>query len=112
MPSTRTAIPSSRSPRSSSRSARPSENRGVEMKKTYLAAVAAFLLSPAAFAQGALTPAKIAVIDQQRVFTESAMGKTYVGQLTAMQKDMKAEYDKRQAEVQRMDAALKALQDD
>jgi Skp family chaperone for outer membrane proteins len=55
---------------------------------------------------------KIAVIDMNRVSAESLMGKGYATQIEALENEIKAEGTKKQAELQKMDAAIKALQDE
>ena len=55
---------------------------------------------------------KIAVIDMARVSAESLLGKGYAAQLEALKNEIDAEGTKKQAELQKMDAAIKALQDE
>jgi Skp family chaperone for outer membrane proteins len=55
---------------------------------------------------------RIAVIDMNRVSAESLMGKGYATQIEALENEIKAEGTKKQAELQKMDAAIKALQDE
>jgi Skp family chaperone for outer membrane proteins len=87
------------------------------MKKTFLAGLALGVAAPIALAQdtapaaGAKSP-KIAIIDMARVSSESLMGKSYAAQLEALQSEINSEGTKKQAELQKMDAAIKALQDD
>jgi Skp family chaperone for outer membrane proteins len=87
------------------------------MKKTFLAGLAFGVAAPLAVAQdaapagGAKSP-KIAIIDMARVSSESLMGKSYAAQLEALQNEINSEGTKKQAELQKMDAAIKALQDD
>jgi Skp family chaperone for outer membrane proteins len=68
-------------------------------------------VSVGAAAQEAKVP-KIAVVSLQRVFRDSLLGKGYAAQLDALQKDLDSRIAKSQADVQKMDAALKVLQDD
>jgi Skp family chaperone for outer membrane proteins len=87
------------------------------MKKTFLAGLALGVAAPIAFAQDAATSAgvkspKIAIIDMARVSSESLMGKGYAAQLEALQNEINSEGTKKQAELQKMDAAIKALQDE
>jgi Skp family chaperone for outer membrane proteins len=65
----------------------------------------------AAPAGGARAP-KIAVIDMNRVSAESLLGKSYAAQIEALENEIKSEGTKKQAELQKLDAAIKALQDD
>ncbi len=88
-----------------------------------LPAVAALVLGALpALAQEATPPAaagkvearspRIAVIDMNRVSAESLMGKGYATQIEALENEIKAEGTKKQAELQKLDAAIKALQDE
>jgi Skp family chaperone for outer membrane proteins len=87
------------------------------MKKTFLAGLAFGVAAPIALAQdtgsasGVKTP-KIAIIDMARVSSESLMGKGYAAQLEALQNEINAEGTKKQAELQKLDVAIKALQDE
>ena len=65
--------------------------------------------APAAGGDG--TP-KIAVIDMARISSESLLGKSYAAQLEALENEIKSEGTKKQAELQKLDAAIKALQDE
>jgi Skp family chaperone for outer membrane proteins len=55
---------------------------------------------------------RIAVIDMNRISAESLMGKGYATQIEALENEIKAEGTKKQAELQKMDASIKALQDE
>jgi Skp family chaperone for outer membrane proteins len=55
---------------------------------------------------------RIAVIDMARVSSESLLGKGYASQLEALKNEIDAEGTKKQSELQKMDAAVKALQDE
>src|SRR5688572_4616981 len=70
--------------------------------------------SPAARpAAGAMTRApRIAVIDMGQISSQSALGKTYAAKIEALEKQIQAEGNKKQAELVKMDAAIKALQDE
>jgi Skp family chaperone for outer membrane proteins len=88
------------------------------MKKTFLAGLALGVAAPlalvaqdAASSAGAKSP-KIAIIDMARVSSESLMGKSYAAQLDALQNEINSEGTKKQSELQKMDAAIKALQDE
>jgi len=63
-------------------------------------------------AAGAARAPKIAVIDMNRVSAESLLGKSYAAQIEALENEIKSEGTKKQAELQKLDAAIKALQDD
>jgi len=87
------------------------------MKKTFLAGLAFGVAAPLALAQDAAPTApvkspKIAIIDMARVSSESLMGKGYAAQLEALQNEINSEGTKKQSELQKMDAAMKALQDE
>ena len=79
------------------------------MRKTFVAAL--LLAAPLAWAQEAKSP-KIAVIDMGRVSAESLLGKGYSSQLEAIKNEIDSEANKKQAELAKMDQAIKALQDD
>lgn len=65
----------------------------------------------AAEAQGMASP-KIAVIDMQRISGESALGKSYASRLEGLRKEIETEGARKQGELEKMDTAIKALQDD
>lgn len=79
------------------------------MRKTFVAAL--LLAAPLAQAQEPKAP-KIAVIDMGRVSAESLLGKGYSAQLEAIKNEIDSEANKKQAELAKMDQAIKALQDD
>jgi len=95
------------------------------MKKTFLVALglcasaAVALAQTPAPAQGT-TPAargpigspKIAVIDMQQISAESVLGKSYATKIEGLENEIKNEGTKKQGELQKMDAAIKALQDE
>src|SRR5215470_12262620 len=86
------------------------------MKKTFLAGLVIGVAAPMALAQDAAPTAakapRIAIIDMARVSSESLMGKGYAAQLEALQNEINSEGTKKQAELQKMDAAIKTLQDE
>src|SRR4051812_41144827 len=94
------------------------------MKKTFLACaflcgVAAALMAqtPAAPAQtarpaGPMGAPKIAVIDMQQISAESALGKTYATRIQGLETEIQTEGTRKQTELQKMDAAIKGLQDE
>jgi Skp family chaperone for outer membrane proteins len=63
-------------------------------------------------AAGAARQPRIAVIDMNRVSAESLLGKSYAAQIEALENEIKSEGTKKQADLQKQDAAIKALQDD
>jgi outer membrane protein len=91
------------------------------MKKTFL--VAPFLCASAAVAlaqtpapapgpRGPIGTPKIAVIDMQQISAESVLGKSYASKIEGLENEIKNEGTKKQSELQKMDAAIKALQDE
>jgi outer membrane protein len=85
------------------------------MKKTFLfTLVLACAAAGLAVAQQAGSPAtaKIAVIDMPRVSAESSLGKSYAAQLEKLQTDINTAAQAKQAELQKMDAAIQTLQDE
>jgi outer membrane protein len=92
------------------------------MRKTCLLAVflaaspAALRAQDAAAPAGAkgesLRPARIAIVDMQRISSESLLGKSYAAQIDALKNDIDSAGTKKQNELQKLDADIKALQDD
>jgi outer membrane protein len=83
------------------------------MKKTFLVGLLAVLAAAGmALAQDAPKSPRVAVIDMARVSAESLLGKSYASQLEKLQNDINAEATKKQTELGKMDAAVKALQDE
>ena len=94
------------------------------MKQTFLSALAVGAIAAAAAAQEPAAPAaaapaksdarvpRIAVIDMQRISGESALGKSYSSRIDALRNEIDGEGTKKQAELQKLDAAIKALQDE
>ena len=95
------------------------------MKKTFLVALglcASAAVAPAqtpAPAQGTAPAArgpigtpKIAVIDMQQISAESVLGKSYASKIEGLENEIKNEGTKKQSKLQKMDAAIKALQDE
>ena len=95
------------------------------MKKTFL--VAPFLCASAAVAlaqtpapaqgtapaaRGPIGTPKIAVIDMQQISAESVLGKSYASKIEGLENEIKTEGTRKQGELQKMDAAIKALQDE
>ncbi len=87
------------------------------MTKTFLAALvlaaapAAFAQAPAASVAGGKQP-RIAVIDMQKVSADSKLGKAYAAQLDTLRKQIDEEGNKKQQSLDKLDADIKALQDD
>jgi Skp family chaperone for outer membrane proteins len=83
------------------------------MRKTFLAILALVLASSGlAIAQDAGKSARIAVIDMARVSAESQLGKSYAAQLEKLQNDINTAAQAKQTELQQMDAAIQALQEE
>jgi Skp family chaperone for outer membrane proteins len=92
------------------------------MKKTFLVALglcasAAVALAqtpapPQGTARGPIGTPKIAVIDMQQISAESVLGKSYATKIEGLENEIKNEGTKKQGELQKMDAAIKALQDE
>jgi outer membrane protein len=83
------------------------------MKKTFVAGLlVALAVAGVASAQEAAKAPRVAVIDMARVSAESLLGKSYAAQLEKLQNDINAEATKKQTDLGKMDAAIKALQDD
>src|SRR4029078_4309039 len=97
------------------------------MKKTFLVALGLCASATVALAQttpaqgtasaarpagGAIGTPKIAVIDMQQISAESVLGKSYATKIEGLENEIKNEGTKKQGEVPKMDAAIKALQDE
>ena len=90
------------------------------MRKTYLLASFLAVSAGAALAQEAAPAAaksdvrspRVAVLDMARVSAETLLGKGYASQLDALKSEIDAEGTKKQNDLQKMDAAIKALQDE
>jgi Skp family chaperone for outer membrane proteins len=81
------------------------------MKKTFVTGLLVVLGAGTALAQESRPP-RVGVIDMARVSAESALGKSYAGQLEKLQNDINAAVTQKQSELGKMDAALKTLQDE
>jgi len=98
------------------------------MKKTFLvvpllcASAAVALAQTPAPAQGTAPTArpaggpigtpKIAVIDMQQISAESVLGKSYAIKIQGLETEIQTEGTRKQTELQKMDAAIKSLQDE
>jgi outer membrane protein len=83
------------------------------MKKTFLVGLLAVVAAAGtALAQDAPKSPRVGVIDMARVSAESVLGKSYAAQLEKLQNDINAEATKKQTELGKMDASVKALQDE
>jgi Skp family chaperone for outer membrane proteins len=75
-------------------------------------AVRAQEAAPAATKAEPLRSARIAVVDMQRISSETLLGKGYAAQIDALTNEMTSERAKKQNDLQKIDDAIKALQDD
>src|SRR5512143_3645711 len=83
------------------------------MKKTFVAGLLVALATAGVVtAQEAAKAPRVGIVDMARVSAESLLGKSYAAQLEKLQNDINAEATKKQTELGKMDAAVKALQDD
>jgi Skp family chaperone for outer membrane proteins len=83
------------------------------MIKTFVPAVLLALGATAGLAEAqAMTAPKIAVIDMQRISNESALGKSYATRLEGLRKEIEAEGAKKQGELEKLDTAIKGLQEE
>jgi outer membrane protein len=85
------------------------------MKKTFIAGLVLGAAAQVTVAQEAKTEPrapKIAIIDMARVSSESLMGKGYATQLEALQTEINTEGTKKQSDLQKLDAAIKTLQEE
>jgi outer membrane protein len=95
------------------------------MKKTFLVALGLCASAAVALAQtpapaqgtapaprGPIGTPKIAVIDMQQISAESVLGKSYATKIEGLENEIKSEGTKKQGELQKLDAAIKALQDE
>lgn len=92
------------------------------MTKTFVIALAVGAAGIAAAQTPSATPApaagvparapRIAVIDMGLISAQSTLGKSYAARIEALEKQIQAEGTKKQAELTRMDTALKTLQDE
>ena len=93
------------------------------MRMTFLTALAFGAAATLAAAQQPAAPAaapakgeprgpRIAVIDMQRISAESVLGKAYAARIDALRNEIDSEGTKKQTELQKLDAAIKALQDE
>jgi outer membrane protein len=83
------------------------------MKKTFVAGLLlALAFAGAAAAQEAARSPRVGIIDMARVSAESLLGKSYAAQLEKLQNDISAEATKKQTDLGKLDASIKALQDE
>jgi outer membrane protein len=96
------------------------------MKKTFVACLGLCAAAAVALAQtpapaapaaaprpaGPIGSPKIAVIDMQQISAESTLGKSYASKIEGLENEIKTEGTRKQGELQKMDAAIKSLQDE
>src|SRR3954466_12223578 len=96
------------------------------MKKTFVACLGLCAAAAVALAQtpapaapaaaprpaGPIGSPKIAVIDMQQISAESTLGKSYASKIEGLENEIQTEGTRKQTELQKMDAAIKALQDE
>ncbi len=89
------------------------------MRKMDLFALSFAAAASAVSAQDAAAPAakadkvqRLATINMERVSTESLLGKGYAKKLEELKNEIDAEGQKKQADLNKLDVAIKALQDD
>ncbi len=89
------------------------------MRKTYLLPLNLLLAAPLALAQDAAAPApraekgpRLAVISMERIYAESLLGKGYAKKLEELKNEIDAEGQKKQADLNKLDTAIKALQEE
>jgi Skp family chaperone for outer membrane proteins len=86
------------------------------MRKTYLA-LTLLLAAPLAAGQEAAAPTaakgpRLAVINMERIYAESVLGKGYAKKLEELKTEIDTAGQKKQADLNKLDAAIKALQDE
>jgi Skp family chaperone for outer membrane proteins len=67
---------------------------------------------PAPAAPGPTRNPKIAVINMETISSDSIMGKGYAAQIQGLEREIQTEGTKKQTELAKLDAAIKALQDE
>jgi len=86
------------------------------MRKTYLLPLTLFLAAPLAPAQeaapGAAKGPRLAVINMERIYAESVLGKSYAKKLEELKNEIDAAGQKKQADLNKLDTSIKALQDE
>lgn len=80
----------------------------------FVAAAALAFVAPGASAQqpAAAKPPVIAVLDMGRVSSDSLLGKFYAGELDKLRNEIEAERTKKQSELNKLETAVKTLQDE
>ncbi len=82
------------------------------MKKTFATALVLTLAAAGTVLAQEARPARVTIVDMARVSAESPLGKSYVAQLDKLQTEIQAAMTQKQTELGKLDAAIKALQDE
>jgi outer membrane protein len=86
------------------------------MRQTLLTALALVAAAPLALAQeaagGEPRAPRVAVIDMNRISSESALGKGLAAQIEALQTEIQQEGTKKQQELQKLDTEIRVLQEE
>jgi outer membrane protein len=82
------------------------------MRKTFVTGLLAVLAVAGVASAQEARPPRIAVIDMARVSSDSLLGKGYAAQLEKLQGEINGAVTQKQTELQKLDAAIKTLQDE
>jgi len=82
------------------------------MRKTSVLAAGLCALAAVAVAQEPAKSPKIAIIDLNRVSSESALGKSYATQIEKLEADIKTAGAQKQTDLTKLDTAIKAMSDE
>jgi outer membrane protein len=82
------------------------------MRKTFVTGLLAVLAVASVASAQEARPPRVAVIDMARVSSDSLLGKSFAGQLEKLQGDINNTVNQKQGELQKLDAAIKGLQDE
>ena len=86
------------------------------MRKTYLLPLTLLIAAPLAPAQdaapAAVKGARLGVINMERIYAESVLGKSYAKKLEELKNEIDAAGQKKQADLNKLDTSIKALQDE
>lgn len=82
------------------------------MKKTFATALLLALAAAGTVLAQEPRPARLTIVDMARVSSESGLGKAYVSQLDKLQTEIQAAMTQKQNELGKIDAAIKALQEE
>jgi outer membrane protein len=84
------------------------------MTRTFLAALAVGAAATAGYAQQPAEPrsARVGVINVAGVYTASLLGKGYAAEIDKLENQIRSEQTKKQAELQKMEAAIRTLREE